>query len=214
MLVVAAMGCAAGGSAFAQAPKPQENPANNLRGTAPQVVKPQVTKPQTTQAAAPSGSSLPTVDSEPGSTTATFGDWVERCQKQAVGGETVRICEIAQSIQVQGQNSPVAEIAIGRLNKSDPLRLTILLPVNVSFPSTPRITVEGPEAGVVELVWKKCLPGGCIADTVLSPDQIKRWRSLTTAGKISSKDGLDREISIGMSFRGLSQALDALAKQL
>lgn len=28
MLVVAAMGCAAGGSAFAQAPKPQENPAN------------------------------------------------------------------------------------------------------------------------------------------------------------------------------------------
>lgn len=69
----------------------------------------------------------------PQSTTAVFGDWGLRCVGPREGGPTQHICEVVQSIQVQGQAAPIAQIALGRLQKADPLRLTVVLPNNVSF---------------------------------------------------------------------------------
>src|ERR1700730_17545437 len=75
---------------------------------------------------------LRTVDAEPNSTVASFGDWVLRCQRNGSGADTQRVCEVAQQIRAQEQQNPVAELAIGRVKKADPLRLTIVLPVNVT----------------------------------------------------------------------------------
>jgi invasion protein IalB len=43
----------------------------------------------------------------PQATTATYGDWVLACQGGAAGE---RMCEVSQSIQVQGQKAPIAQI--------------------------------------------------------------------------------------------------------
>jgi len=157
------------------------------------------------------------VDSEPQNTSATFGDWVERCQKLPPGAEVARACEVAQSIQGQGQGQSqggtVAEIALGRLKKGDALHLTVVLPVNVTFPSAPRISVDGDEQSSMDLTWRRCVPGGCFADAVFKDETLKRWKTAAATGKIVTKDSGDRDIAIAVSFRGLAQALDALAKE-
>ena len=153
------------------------------------------------------------VSSDPQLTTASFGDWVERCQRLSGAGEVRRVCEVALTVSANnsnGQTSPLAEIAIGRVKKTDPLRLTLVLPVNVSFPSAPKLTLEGQDP--IDLVWKQCVPAGCFADATFGTDQQSSLRDAKTA-KVESKAAGGQAFNFPVSLRGLPQALDALAKE-
>ena len=150
------------------------------------------------------------ISSDPQLTTATFGDWVERCQRVNANGEARRLCEVALTVTAQGQSQPLAEIAIGRAKKSDPLRLTLVLPVNVSFPSAPKATVEGDDP--LDLAWRQCVPAGCFADAAFTADSQRSWRDAKTA-KVESKAAGGQAFSFNISLRGLPQALDALARE-
>lgn len=165
--------------------------------------------PEASSTAAPKKDAEP-VSSDPQLTTASFGDWVERCQKVNIGGEARRLCEVALTVTAQGQNQPLAEIAVGRLKKGDPLKLTLVLPVNVSFPSAPKMTVEGDDP--IDFTWRQCLPAGCFADATFGADSQKGLRDAKGA-KIESKAAGGQAFSFPISLRGLPQALDALAKE-
>jgi invasion protein IalB len=154
------------------------------------------------------------VDAEPNSTSANFGDWVLRCQRLGNGAETQRICEVSQQIRAQDQQTPVAELAIGRLKKTDPLRLTVVLPVNVTLSNAPSFSADDKVPEPFDLGWRKCLPGGCIADAPLKDEVLRRWKTQANAGRITWTDAAGRDLAIGLSFRGLTQALDALSKEL
>jgi invasion protein IalB len=153
------------------------------------------------------------VDTEPQFTSSGFGDWVLRCRRLGEGPKAQRACEVAQTIQVQGQQAPVAQVTFARARRGDPLGVTILLPVNITFASPPRIFPEGKATESVELGWRRCTSGGCVADAVIKDDGLKRWREATGVGQIEAKDAAGRDISVGMSFRGLAPALDALNKE-
>ncbi|UHC20201.1 invasion associated locus B family protein (plasmid) [Methylobacterium currus] len=153
--------------------------------------------------------------SEPGLTTASYGDWVLRCQRFE-GDKPARLCEVSQAMQIQGQNAPIAQVAIGRPADETGLRVTVLLPVSVSFPSSVRVSgtdKDGKEAGVLDLTWRRCQPGGCLADGPAKDDALKRWRDGVEAGRLAFKDAAGRDLGIPVSFRGLGQALDALARE-
>jgi invasion protein IalB len=152
------------------------------------------------------------VSAEPQLTTASYGDWMVRCQHIGDAAAGQRVCEAAETIQTQGAQGPVAQIAIGRLNPSDPLRLTLVLPPNVGFPSSPRMNVDEKESHPIELNWRRCLPGGCFADAEIKDDLTQLWRKQSSQGSIKFKDGAGRDVALPFSFRGLAQALDALAK--
>lgn len=163
------------------------------------------------------------VPAEPGVTTASYGDWVLRCQRLP-GEGAPRLCEVSQAMQVQGQAAPVAQLAIGRLPGQDGLRVTVLLPTNVSFPSSVRVgetkgeSKDAREAGksggqALELSWRRCIPGGCLADAAAQEAVLKGWRMAEETGRISFKDADGRELGVPVSFRGLGPALDALAKE-
>jgi invasion protein IalB len=151
------------------------------------------------------------VEAEPQSTSATFGDWVMRCSRVETGEQTQRACEVAQTIIIQGQQAPVAELAIGRIKKTDPLRVTIVLPVNVAFPSAPKVNLDGQPS--LELTWRRCLPNGCFADASPKEEIFRSWRAARTTGRIETADAFGRNVVVTISFRGLSQALDALSKE-
>jgi invasion protein IalB len=153
------------------------------------------------------------VDAEPNSTLASFGDWTLRCQRIGNGADAQRVCEVTQQIRSQDQQNPVAELAIGRLKKADPLRLTLALPVNVTFSNPPSFSADGKAPEPLDLAWRKCLPGGCIADALLKDDVLRRWKIQASAERITWADAAGRDLAIGLSFRGLSQALDALSKE-
>ncbi len=152
------------------------------------------------------------VSGEPQLTTASFGDWVERCQRLAGAGDVRRVCEVALTVTAtnNGQNAPLAEIAIGRVKKSEPLKLTLVLPVNVSFPSAPKLSLEGQDA--IDLTWRQCVPAGCFAEASFGTDQQSALRDAKSA-KVESKAAGGQPFNFAISLRGLPQALDALAKE-
>ena len=154
-----------------------------------------------------------TLDATPTSTSANFGDWVLRCQRLGNGTETLHVCEVAQQIRAQDQQNPLAEVAIGRLKKSDPLLLTVVLPVNVAFPNSPSFSPDAKDSDPLDLGWRKCLPGGCFADVVLKDDVLQRWKAQSGNGRLTWKDAAGRDFAIGVSSNGLAQALDAFSKE-
>ena len=160
----------------------------------------------------PPAAPKPAASSEPTSTTASFGDWVLRCQK-IEGGPAPRICEVAQSLMVKGQNAPVAQIAMGRTSAKERMRLTVVVPVNVSFPSTLRIALGEKPEQALPLAWKRCLPMGCFADLELTDDFLKRLRTPVEGTRLAFTDGAGREFALPFSMTGLPQALDALGKE-
>lgn len=184
--VASVLGMAASGAAGAQPAKPADQ------------------KPAPVPAATPASA-------EPQATTASFGDWVLRCQHLGADKDSTRLCEVDQIIQVQGQNAPVAQVGIVRPQKSEPLRATVVLPINVTFPSAPKISFDGKQP--IELSWRRCVPVGCVADVALSDETLRLLRAAQGAGKIESRDGAGRDFSLAISSRGLSQALDALARE-
>ena len=162
------------------------------------------------QAQAPAQPAIPPVGAEPQSTTATFGDWVLTCMR--VGDAAApRRCEVGQVIQIQGKG-PIAKVFFASPAPKAPMAISILLPNSVTFPSTVRFSVDEKDKDIVELPWNRCLPVGCLATVAMKDDILKKWRPLVAQGRIQFNDGDGQEIVLPFSFRGLSQALDAMAK--
>lgn len=64
----------------------------------------------------------------------------------------------------------------------------------------------------MDLTWRRCLPGGCLADGAVSEDALRRVRGWTEPARVTFADGTGRIVALPFSPRGLTQALDALAK--
>jgi invasion protein IalB len=75
-----------------------------------------------------------------------------------------------------------------------------------------RVAADDKDPQPLELSWRRCVPGGCFAETELKDDVLKRYRAQTANGKMQFKDAAGREVPLPFSFRGLPQALDGLAK--
>lgn len=155
----------------------------------------------------------PTPGDEPSATTASFADWTLRCQRAAVADAQVRICEVGTVIRAEGQPGPVAQVAIGRLGHNAPLRVTALVPANVSFPSTVRIDVGDKDPAPFDLAWRRCLSSACVAEAEVHDDTLARWRGTPDGGHLTFTDAAGRVLRVGLSTNGLTQALAALAKE-
>lgn len=160
-------------------------------------------------AAAPAA---PPVSADPASTSATYGDWVLRCQRVGEGDKAQRLCEVAQTLQVQGQQAPIAQIAFGRVNPSEPLRFTVALPSNISLPGSVVISFGEKVATPMAMSWRRCVPGACIADGAPNAEDMKALRAAAEPGRLVFKDAAGRDVTLPLSFRGFAQAVDALQK--
>jgi invasion protein IalB len=182
----------ASGGVAAQAPSPQ-------RGAPP--LQPAAAQPALPQ---PGG---------PERTSASFGDWVMRCETVLDAGKARKICEVAQGLQTQGQQGLLAQVAVGRLQRSDPPKLTTVLPANVVLPSVVQVQIDEPDTSPLELSWRRCTPGGCVADAVLSEAQLQRLRAKADRIRIAFRDSTNREIVLLVSMKGFAQGYDAFLKE-
>lgn len=157
--------------------------------------------------ASPSQSAVAT----PERTTASFGDWVLRCE--AVTGSAKRFCEVVQIMTQQGETNPIAQVAIGKLAPNEGRRLTVVLPTNIAIGTKPLAAVAKAGTPSVELTWQRCKLGACYASALLTDEAISLFNSQSEPGHIVFKDAADRDVSLPLSFRGLPQALAALAKE-
>src|SRR6202795_2869583 len=185
----------------ARAPVPAASPAPSASPATPSAAAPQ-----------PSTESGP-VSSQPQATTASFGDWVMRCRRIDNTPGSATSCEVAQTLQVQGQG-PIAEIAFGSPPGKDAsagMRVVVVLPNNVTLAGPVLMSIDEKDKPV-ELTYRRCLPAGCFADTDAKDEILARWRTQAGRGRLAFKDGANRDITLPFSFRGLAQALDAMAK--
>jgi invasion protein IalB len=163
--------------------------------------------------APPSIAAEPTapVAAEPQSTMSTYGDWIVRCLRTD-GPNAAHVCEAAQLWSSQGQQAPVVQIVIARPNPKDPMKLSVQMPLNVGFPSSVKLVLDDKDAPVTELNWRRCVPGGCFADTEIKDDAVKRFRAQTANAKLQFKNAAGVDATLPVSFRGFPQAMDGLAK--
>jgi invasion protein IalB len=158
----------------------------------------------------PSSTPLPPVSSEPQDTTASYGDWLLHCAR-ADNGAGPKLCEVRQTLQVKGQGV-IAEVAVSRASAKAPWSLTILLPTNISLPSAVRIASDDKDESAAEIQWRKCLPGGCVAEGELREEILRYWRAQSAAGQIRYTLGTGQPVALSLSFRGFAVALDNLVK--
>lgn len=153
----------------------------------------------------------PPVEAEPSVTTAAYGDWVLRCIRPAEAAAP-RTCEAILSIVVEGRTAPTAQIVVGRLAPKEPMRVAVLLPNNVALTTPPRVSTGEADPRPLDLVWRRSLPAGCFADAVVPDPTLAVWRAAAEPGRVVFADGAGRPVALPLSFRGLAQALDALAR--
>src|SRR4051812_14039562 len=158
----------------------------------------------------PPGGALP-MPSDPAQTTASYGDWVLRCVRTGDKGTGPRVCELVQTMVLQGQQQPVAQVAMG-YDKNE-LKMTLLVPPAVSFSRVPTLSVPGPTGPFFDLAWRRCLPNGCFADIAVAAELLKLLRTRGEPMQVTFKDAGERDASLPFSTRGLVPALDALAKE-
>ena len=148
---------------------------------------------------------------QPAITSTSYGDWALRC-RQASAGEASHLCEISQTIEAQDQSGPIAKISVGRPSPGGGLHGMIILPNNVSFPSSVHVRTDENDKWGLEFNWLRCIPGGCFAEAELTDATIAHWHGLDLIGSIVFRDAAGDEISLPITFHGFGQALDALNK--
>jgi invasion protein IalB len=147
----------------------------------------------------------------PQQTTASFDDWIVRCETRA-GPPVQKTCEMVQFTQTKGQQGVLSEIAIGRPIKNQPFKLAVQLPIGIWLPTGVKITA-GTKNPALLAAFKRCIPQSCFADTEINDDMIKRLRANTEDGKLEFKDGAQKDASLPISFKGFGAAYDALLKE-
>lgn len=151
-------------------------------------------------------------------TSSTFGDWVLRCENLRAPASG-RGCELLQSLQSE-RGQPVAQFALGRSQSSDPMRLLVLIPANITV-ATPILLQLADRAAPITVSLRACGPRGCVADADLNAAQLARIRAREGQGvgqgvsgaRLEYRNALNAEVALPFSTRGFGQALDALARE-
>jgi invasion protein IalB len=146
----------------------------------------------------------------PAVTSKGFGSWALRCEETHAEGEK-KLCEISQMVETAAKQ-PVAKISVGRRNPTDPLTIVVILPTNVSFPSTVHIRTEKEDKWGLELQWQRCIPGACTASAQMNPATVAHWSSLNTQGDVVFTDAAGDEVELPMNLHGFGDAYNAFNK--
>lgn len=189
--------------AFAQAPAaPAQTPASQA---APR-------KPAPATPAAPAAAAKPAADADnsPSRTSATYDDWVVRCERtEATGG--AKVCEVAQTLQIgNAQQGVTAQVVFGKMKADSPLRLVLQIPVGAWLPAGAQLTI-GDNAKPIVTTYKFCIRA-CIADVDLSAADAAALVKATGAGSLAFQDRNQTPIKLNISLNGLAAALAAREK--
>lgn len=143
--------------------------------------------------------------------TEEHGDWVLVCRKAEA--QSAQTCELVQTIANNREQAPFAQIAIGKPKADMPIQITVVVPNNVSFPSSVKIVTDEKDRSPLDIAWTRCMPVGCFASTALKDDIQKKWSGLEAQGRAIFKAGNGQDIAMPISFKGLKGALEALGNE-
>ncbi|TCT05605.1 invasion associated locus B family protein [Aquabacter spiritensis] len=149
-------------------------------------------------------------DNVPSRTSATYDDWVVRCERgESTGG--VKVCEVAQTLQIGNQQQGLmAQVVFGKLKEDGPLRMVLQVPVGVWLPAGAQFTA-GDNAKPIPAGFKFCIRA-CIADLDLTAQQAAALATASGSATLAFEDRNQAPISLPVSLKGLAPALAAREK--
>jgi len=142
------------------------------------------------------------------STTATYDDWVVRCEKRDQGS----VCEMTQTTQLKDSNQLVSLIAVGAAKGNGPAKVVFQVPVNVWLQSGIALASSDGQAAIAGN-FTRCIPSGCLAEADINQNVLQKLRAMKELGSLRFKDANQKDVSIPVSFKGFAQAYDAMSKQ-
>ncbi len=146
--------------------------------------------------------------SAPQQTTATYQDWIVRCELRP-GPPPVKSCATVQFSQVQGQSGVFTQISIANPRQGEALKLVFQVPIEVWLPTGVRLAIGESETGL-SATFKRCAPNACFADVEIKDDSVKNLRSGAETGKFQFKDTNQKDVIVPVSFKGFGAAFDAM----
>lgn len=157
----------------------------------------------------------PSLAQEPASTTATFGAWTVRCNavanKNDAKAPSEKLCEMVQSIRIRKTGQVLIEIALGRLNKADPISLVIKVPATVWLRSAVPVSIgdKAKDTPNFEASYFRCHPQYCLADKKLTSNQQESLLKAKTI-TVGFTDATQKTAHIPVSLDGFAPAFNSI----
>lgn len=142
----------------------------------------------------------------PDRTTATYGDWVLRCELPAAGGE--QSCEVTQTV-LDGRGQPLIQIVARRGSAADQVVVSIHVAANATVSEPLRLSADSGSAVVAP--FRRCTPRGCFAETQSPHGELAALAGRGEGGKVEYRDGDGGAVSVPVSLRGLGASLVAFS---
>lgn len=139
-----------------------------------------------------------------------FQDWVLVCATPP--GATEESCEINATLQPEAQLPPVGKLAFVRGAKDKTVRLVAIVQANLTIAPGVEVAADPDKKGVI-LAFKSCLNSACLADAVLSADDVQTFHGLSRSGRLTIRNAGGETLSLQVPFKGLNEALDAMLAQ-
>lgn len=139
-----------------------------------------------------------------------FDYWTLICA--TAPGSSEESCEVDTALQPEAQLPPVAKVAFVRAPKDQTVRLVAIVPANLKIEPGVEIAPDPEKAGVV-LGFRSCLNSACLADVVLSADQLQQFGALKADPRLTIRNAGGEELLVKIPRRGLGEALQALLTQ-
>jgi invasion protein IalB len=136
-----------------------------------------------------------------------FNSWLMVCATPP--GATEESCEVDATLQPDGGLPPVAKVAFVRNAKDQSVRLVAIVQANLTIQPGVEVAFDPVKSGVT-LGFRSCLNSACLADAVLSADELQSFRSVEQEGRLTIKNAAGESLSLTVPHLGLNRALDAL----
>jgi invasion protein IalB len=136
-----------------------------------------------------------------------FHSWLLICA--TAPGATEETCEVDATLQPDGGLPPVAKVAFVRNPKDQSVRLVAIVQGNITVQPGVEVAYNLGKSGVI-LGFRSCLNSACLADAVLSAEELQNFRGLTREGRLTIKNAAGETLALTVPALGLDEALNAL----
>jgi len=140
---------------------------------------------------------------QPDRTTASYGDWILRCELAA---SNERSCEVAQTVQDQ-RGQLLTHVTVRRAAAGEWI-ISAQVGTNITVGEPLRILFD--EQAALAFPFRRCLPRGCFAEVSLAKSEAVLLARRAETARLEYINAEGRPVMIPTSFRGLAAALDAL----
>ncbi|MEN3929977.1 invasion associated locus B family protein [Microvirga sp. W0021] len=159
----------------------------------------------------------PAVAQQQTNSSTVFDNWLMNCSTQTdKDNKTLKACEVRSTLIVQDQQTKqqgvAAVIAVGRAMTEKTMRAAVQLPIAAQL-NKPVKLAGADDKALIDLQYAACQPQMCSAVADLTDAQVAALKKAGEKIFLVYTNQAGQEVKLDAATKGLSQALDTLARE-